>query len=146
MSESSLESAKRGSCKADAAGGLQTHLGSRTGGIFCSPLPKAVTVHYLLPVNRSDPTRRFAVEGLFTVENAVALLTLTALEIVLGIDNIVFIAILVGKLPPDRQVAARRIGLGLAMLMRILLLLGISWVMGLTRELVALPAFWTAAQ
>lgn len=83
-------------------------------------------------------------EALFTFENAVALLTLTALEIVLGIDNIVFIAILVGKLPPDRQPAARRLGLGLAMLMRILLLLGISWVMGLTRELFAIPAFWTA--
>jgi predicted tellurium resistance membrane protein TerC len=72
---------------------------------------------------------------LFTAENAVALLTLTSLEIVLGIDNIVFISILCGKLPPQRQARGRRIGLGLAMAMRILLLLSISWVMGLTRPL-----------
>jgi predicted tellurium resistance membrane protein TerC len=74
-------------------------------------------------------------EGLLTSENLVALLTLTALEVVLGIDNIVFISILTGKLPPERQAGARRIGLLLAMGMRILLLLAISWVMGLTRPL-----------
>ncbi len=62
-------------------------------------------------------------------------LTLTILEIVLGIDNIIFISILCGKLPADQQGKARRIGLGLAMLMRILLLLSISWVIGLTRPL-----------
>ena len=72
---------------------------------------------------------------LFTTENAVALLTLTGLEIVLGIDNIVFISILCGKLPPEQQARGRRLGLGLAMIMRILLLLSISWVMGLTRPL-----------
>lgn len=72
---------------------------------------------------------------LFTAENAVALLTLTSLEIVLGIDNIVFISILCAKLPPARQARGRRLGLGLAMAMRILLLLSISWVMGLTRPL-----------
>jgi predicted tellurium resistance membrane protein TerC len=66
----------------------------------------------------------------------IALLTLTALEIVLGIDNVVFISILSGKLPPQQQERARRIGLGLAMGMRILLLLGISWVIGLTEPLV----------
>jgi predicted tellurium resistance membrane protein TerC len=65
----------------------------------------------------------------------IALLTLTALEIVLGIDNVVFISILSGKLPPNQQERARRIGLGLAMLMRILLLLAISWVIGLTEPL-----------
>lgn len=62
----------------------------------------------------------------------VALLTLTALEIVLGIDNIVFISILSGKLPVSQQRQARLIGLGAAMVMRILLLFSISWVIGLT--------------
>jgi predicted tellurium resistance membrane protein TerC len=84
------------------------------------------------------------VEALFTVEHLVALVTLTALEIVLGIDNIVFIAILVGKLPKDQQPRARRLGLGGALVTRILLLLAIGWVMGLTREIVSIPAFWTS--
>ena len=75
---------------------------------------------------------------LFTSENAIALLTLAGLEIVLGIDNIVFISILVAKLPAERQAAARRIGLLLAMGMRIALLLAISWVMGLTQPLFAI--------
>jgi predicted tellurium resistance membrane protein TerC len=65
----------------------------------------------------------------------VALATLSAMEIVLGIDNVVFLAILTGRLPPAQQPAARRIGLGLALGMRIALLLAITWVMGLTREL-----------
>jgi len=62
----------------------------------------------------------------------IALGTLTALEIVLGIDNIIFISILVGRLPPNRRAFARKIGLGLAMLARLALLFSISWVMGLT--------------
>jgi predicted tellurium resistance membrane protein TerC len=74
-------------------------------------------------------------EALFTTENLVALLTLTSLEIVLGIDNIVFISILTSKLPPHQQSGARRIGLLLAMGMRIALLLALSWVMGLTAVL-----------
>ena len=65
----------------------------------------------------------------------VALLTLTALEIVLGIDNIVFISILANKLPEDQRDKARRIGILAAMGMRILLLLGISWVVTLTEPL-----------
>ena len=65
----------------------------------------------------------------------VAFLTLLALEIVLGIDNIVFISILVDKLPEERQALARRLGLGMALLMRILLLLSLSWVIGLTAPL-----------
>lgn len=65
----------------------------------------------------------------------VAFLTLLALEIVLGIDNIVFISILVDKLPEERQALARRLGLGLALLMRIILLLSLSWVIGLTAPL-----------
>jgi predicted tellurium resistance membrane protein TerC len=62
----------------------------------------------------------------------IALVTLTALEIVLGIDNIIFISILVGRLPEKQRNKARVLGLGLAMISRILLLLSISWVMGLT--------------
>ena len=66
-------------------------------------------------------------------------LTLTVLEIVLGIDNIIFISILCGKLPAEQQGKARRIGLALAMLMRIGLLLSISWVTRLTRPLFVVP-------
>jgi predicted tellurium resistance membrane protein TerC len=69
----------------------------------------------------------------------IAFLTLAALEIVLGIDNIVFISILVGKLPARQQPGAYRLGLGLAMITRILLLLSLSWIMGLTEPLVTLP-------
>jgi predicted tellurium resistance membrane protein TerC len=76
---------------------------------------------------------------LLSAESAVSLLTLSLLEIVLGIDNIVFIAILVGKLPPAQQPRARRIGLAVAMITRILLLLAIGWVMRLTRPLFTLP-------
>lgn len=65
----------------------------------------------------------------------IALLTLTALEIVLGIDNIIFISILADKLPENRQALARRVGLGLAMIMRILLLFSITWVIRLTEPL-----------
>ena len=67
----------------------------------------------------------------------IALLTLTALEIVLGIDNIIFISILAGKLPQDQQAKARQIGLALAMIMRILLLFSLSWVVKLTAPLFA---------
>ena len=62
----------------------------------------------------------------------VALITLTVLEIVLGIDNIIFISILVQRLPAESRDRARYIGLGLAMGMRIALLLTISWIVGLT--------------
>jgi predicted tellurium resistance membrane protein TerC len=70
-----------------------------------------------------------------TAEGWVALGTLTVLEIVLGIDNIVFISILAGKLPPADRERARLTGLSLAMLIRIALLLSITWVMGLTATL-----------
>jgi predicted tellurium resistance membrane protein TerC len=63
----------------------------------------------------------------------IALVTLTALEIVLGIDNIIFISILVGRLPEKQRAFARRIGLGLAMVARLGLLFSISWLMGLTQ-------------
>ena len=65
----------------------------------------------------------------------IAFAMLTALEIVLGIDNIIFISILVGRLPPHMRDKARRLGLGFAMVSRLLLLFSLSWVMGLTEVL-----------
>jgi predicted tellurium resistance membrane protein TerC len=70
-----------------------------------------------------------------------AFATLTALEIVLGIDNIIFISILVARLPRGQQARARTIGLSLAMLTRILLLLSITWVMGLSADLITIGSF-----
>ena len=70
-----------------------------------------------------------------TPEGWIALLTLTALEIVLGIDNIIFISILAGKLPRAKQAKARVIGLMMALVMRILLLFSLSWMMKLTTPL-----------
>jgi predicted tellurium resistance membrane protein TerC len=64
-----------------------------------------------------------------------SLLTLTVLEIVLGIDNIVFIAVLTQRLPPERQSAARRLGIAMALVTRLMLLFVISWVIGLTAPL-----------
>ncbi len=74
-------------------------------------------------------------EWLANPESWIALLTLTALELVLGIDNIIFIAILAGKLPAEQRARARTIGLALAMLMRIGLLLTLSWMVRLTAPL-----------
>lgn len=74
-------------------------------------------------------------EWILLPEAWIALATLTALEIVLGIDNIIFISILVGRLPESQRQKARQIGLMLAMGMRIALLLSIVWVMGLTEPL-----------
>ena len=68
-------------------------------------------------------------------ENWTALVTLTVLEVVLGIDNIVFVSILAGKLPPARQARARTLGLLMAMLTRVLLLLSLTWIMHLTAPL-----------
>ena len=65
----------------------------------------------------------------------IALLTLTVLEIVLGIDNVIFISILSGKLPAEQQAKARNIGLGLALIMRVLLLLSLAWIIKLTAPL-----------
>lgn len=65
---------------------------------------------------------------LFTAQNIVALLTLFALETVLGIDNVIFISILSGKLPESQRALGRRLGIGLAVISRVLLLLAITWV------------------
>jgi predicted tellurium resistance membrane protein TerC len=69
----------------------------------------------------------------------ISLLTLTALEIVLGIDNVIFISILASKLPAEEQGKARKLGLMLALVTRILLLMSLTWIMGLTKPLFTLP-------
>ena len=74
-------------------------------------------------------------DAFLTADGLVALATLTALEIVLGVDNVVFIAILTGRLPPRQQARVRRLGLILALAIRIGLLFTISWMMSLTRPL-----------
>jgi predicted tellurium resistance membrane protein TerC len=75
--------------------------------------------------------------NLFSIETLGTLVTLTALETVLGIDNIIFLTILVGKLPRDQQAAARRLGLVLALGMRICLLLTLSWLASMTAPLLS---------
>jgi predicted tellurium resistance membrane protein TerC len=74
-------------------------------------------------------------DAFLTADGLIALLTLTFLEIILGVDNVIFISILAGKLPPDQQGRARRMGLLAAMGMRILLLLSLAWVIRLTAPL-----------
>jgi predicted tellurium resistance membrane protein TerC len=69
----------------------------------------------------------------------ISLLTLTVLEIILGIDNIVFISILAGKLPPEQQAKARQTGLSLALITRVLLLCGLAWMVKLTKPLFEIP-------
>ena len=76
-----------------------------------------------------------ALTTLWSAEAAIALLTLTVLEVVLGVDNIIFISILAKKLGPDRSDRARVIGLALAMILRVALLLSISWIMSLTQPI-----------
>jgi predicted tellurium resistance membrane protein TerC len=78
-------------------------------------------------------------EWLFDARFWLALITLTGMEIVLGIDNIIFISILAGRLPPDRQPRARTVGLFLAMFSRIALLFSLTWTMRLTQPLFSLP-------
>ena len=74
-------------------------------------------------------------EWLSDPQSWIALLTLTLLEVVLGIDNIIFISIIAGKLPAHQQKLARHVGLGAAMIMRILLLLSLAWIVKLTNPL-----------
>jgi predicted tellurium resistance membrane protein TerC len=78
------------------------------------------------------------VEAILTVDGLAALVALSAMEIVLGIDNLVFIAILTGRLPADQRRGAQRLGLAAALLTRIALLFAISWMLGLTAPLFVL--------
>jgi predicted tellurium resistance membrane protein TerC len=77
-------------------------------------------------------------DAFLTADGLIALATLTFLEVILGVDNVIFISILAGKLPVDQQARARRLGLAAAMIMRILLLLSIAWIIRLTAPLFAL--------
>lgn len=80
-------------------------------------------------------------EIFLNLDTWIALLTLTFLEIVLGIDNIIFISIVAGKLPKEEQKKARFVGLSLALIVRILLLMGITWLIGLTEPVLTLFDF-----
>lgn len=80
-------------------------------------------------------------EQLLTTEGLVSLLTLTFLEIVLGIDNVVFISIVSGKLPLAQQKKARYTGIGLALIARIILLLAVSWLIGLQKPILSINDF-----
>ena len=71
----------------------------------------------------------------------ISFVTLVALEIVLGVDNVIFISVLAGKLPAEQQGRARSMGIGLAVISRLLLLLSLSWVIGLTQPLVTVAGF-----
>jgi predicted tellurium resistance membrane protein TerC len=76
-----------------------------------------------------------------TPETWVALLTLTALEIVLGIDNVIFISVIVSRIPPRQATRARQIGLALALIFRILLLSLLVWLIGLTQDVLSVKGF-----
>jgi predicted tellurium resistance membrane protein TerC len=86
-----------------------------------------------------------AITSLFSGQAIVALVTLTLLEVVLGIDNVIFISVLADKLPREQQNKARTVGLSLAMILRILLLLSISWIMSLTTPVPVVGDWFTFA-
>jgi len=90
------------------------------------------------------PLTRAAMDLFSDPQIWISLLTLTLLEIVLGIDNVIFITILAGKLPREQQAKARQLGLSLALITRILLLCSITWLMGLTKVLFVLPLLGAA--
>jgi predicted tellurium resistance membrane protein TerC len=78
------------------------------------------------------------IEALFTTEAMITLVTLTLLEIVLGIDNLIFITLTANGLPPHQRQKARLIGLGLALIIRVAMLFSIAWIMGLTQPLLTI--------
>jgi predicted tellurium resistance membrane protein TerC len=80
-------------------------------------------------------------EQLLSTEGLVSLLTLTFLEIVLGIDNVVFLSIIAGKLPAPQQKKARILGLSLALFARVILLMGVSWLIGLQKPVITINDF-----
>jgi len=92
---------------------------------------------YLHPENLSSyKPNTFPILDLFTLETLFAFLTLSFLEVVLGIDNIIFISILTNKLPEDVRPKARTFGIALALVFRVLMLLSITWIIGLTEPFV----------
>jgi len=95
----------------------------------------------LLVALSSSPAATAEPGSLLSLASLVSLLTLASLEIILGIDNVIFIAILSGRLPPAQQARARQLGIGAAVITRILLLLSISWVRDLPRPLMTLAGF-----
>ena len=118
--------------------------GPRANVTFCCPALGGVNSAQFSTPRRVDRwTERRLTRGLMhwltDPEIWISLFTLTALEIVLGIDNVIFISILAGKLPVDEQAKARQLGLALALVTRVLLLLSITWLMGLTKPLFMLP-------
>lgn len=130
----------------------QSDHGNRCYRFHSLPIPVCESLRFFrLPVNTSGQrgvSRRYnpkllfrlqngntTMEAMLTTEALIALLTLTSLELVLGIDNVIFIAILCGKLPEKDRDRARTLGLLLAVVSRILLVLAIGWVMGLSRVL-----------
>ena len=109
---------------------------------FCiHPLPRIGGI-FLAHFRQSPifaPTMDFDFTVFTGLDAWISLLTLTFLEIILGIDNIIFISLIAGKLPQEKQKRARMVGLSLALLMRLGLLTLISWVIGLTAPLFSLP-------
>ncbi|MDO8987342.1 MAG: TerC family protein, partial [Coriobacteriia bacterium] len=75
---------------------------------------------------------------LFTIQALIALLTLTILEIVLAVDNIIFLAIVTEDVPEAQKASVRRLGLGLALIGRVLMVLGLTWLLGLDKSLFGL--------
>ncbi len=134
------------------AGGIRTHdptftgyaISNRAPSTTRTPLRDAVIIAHSNPfpascrpkIAYSSRTVHTTFTQLLQDPNTwIGLLSLTLLEIVLGIDNIVFISILAGKLPKDQQVKARQLGLGLAVITRIIFLLSIGWIMSLEKDL-----------
>ncbi len=82
------------------------------------------------------------IQEVLAPEMLIALITLIFLEIILGVDNIIFISFVTNKLPEEQQGRARNIGLSLAMIFRVMLLLAITWIIQLTNPLFSIPSFW----
>ena len=95
----------------------------------------------LLALSDGAPAAAAAAAPLWSVASLISLATLASLEIVLGIDNVIFIAILSGRLPQEQQPKARQLGIAMAVISRLALLLAISWVMGLTQPLIYIASF-----
>jgi predicted tellurium resistance membrane protein TerC len=95
-----------------------------------------------LLASAAEPAASPAASGaMWSAAGLISLATLIALEVVLGIDNVIFIAILAGRLPPSEQPKARKLGIAMAVVSRILLLLSIAWVMRLTEPLITITSW-----